>query len=298
MLGVIDETNYGVVPDVDPSYGGTMGTLSDKSAWQTEDIVECGSRVMSRMIVGYSTGFSATFRARRSTGNTCIHNWLIRALGGETPSDELGSFSVIAKTGPQDHHIWTGSVIDTLTLSQSAPASAIQVQVDAISRWHGVSEQGSAFYGPTEVSVTHSKRTVPTPTTPPENRVILSIDEVDVDQYKSWTLTISNALQSDAGAEGQLSLSAGEGSIPTGCEVTLDVTFTSTVSAQTSNLRNAAHLMDIGIAGGNRGARIVIGGETQIILEDCILDATEPDRNAEGPYDETIRLRAGSIRVV
>jgi hypothetical protein len=271
-----------------------MGSLSDKSAWQTEDTVVCGSRVMSREITGFSTGFSASFRVRRSEGCAAVAGWLNRAIGGTTPSHVLPSFSAIAKTGPTDVHIWTGSMVDTLSLSQSAPGSAVQVQVDAVSMWHGYAEGTGAFKGPGGMTANLTNRTVPTTGGAPETRASLRMDAETL-LAKSWSLSISNTLQPVAGASDGLTLSAGGGAIPTGCDITLDMTLQSVADTMTEDLRMASLIPE------DRPTIVLdLGAGTEalsITFEDCIIEAGGVDRTAEGPYDEVLHIRPGSIEV-
>lgn len=299
-LGIIDEDDYNVTPSEVPEYGGTMGTLTDKTAWMTEDMVECGSRVMARELTGYSTGFSAAFRMRRQTGSNFLRNWFIRALGGTSPSHELPSFTALAKIDPNSTAAWTGSTIDTLTISQAAVGAAIQVQVDAVSAWYAVSPGSVTYQGPfnTTKSLPIDRPVVPTGA--PETRATVTLlgntgsELSNLAGVKAWSLSIANALQS---VPAPLELNGSEeygaalgGAYPSSCDITLDITMPAQeIVTSIVGLRNGSTY--------HNASAVVTIGEVTLTLTGLTIDPAQPARNAEGPYDDTLKIRAKTIEV-
>lgn len=285
-LGIMDSTG------ATASYGGTLITLSDKTSWKTEDVVVCGSRSMERITTGISTGFSASMKVRGTDG-TLIKSWIQKAIGTES---DVPSFVAVAKVGPDQYHAWLNSYVDSLTVSQASAGASIQVQVDAVSVWHTFKSLDHPFTDPNGGTM-DIKTAVTTPGAPPVHRtpsitIISSRGDIKTIRPKAWSLSISNALESHPSGSSALCLEAGGGVTPTTCEIILEVTEGSTLDSINDNLRSIVHngaegyTLDVDIQG-------LI--PSTITLEGCVLEAGGPDRTSEGPYDETLRIKATSM---
>lgn len=300
-LGVITESEYGV-PEGKPLYCGTLRTLSDKTAVQREEVVECGQRSKTSLPTQYSTGFTANMILRGSADEqmATLKGWLSKAMGIEPnlmeyyPSAEIPSFTATAKVGPQEHQIWTGSKVDTLTLSQSAPGAFIQMQVDAVSKWHTFMDPSHSAQDEDgdEIAFILDHMAVVSPSGPPMNYARLAYDEIEL-RAQSWSLSVSNSLESDADAsELYGSLAAGKDSTPTGSEITLEVTVPSMASSELDVLRRDKSIEV------NPDDVVAIGfGSYAIVLRDVIVDPAGPDRTSESAYTEKVKITARGLYI-
>jgi hypothetical protein len=298
-LGAMAESEYGT-PTGKPVYCGTLRTLSDKTAIQREDIVECGQRSKTSMPTGYATGFSANMVIRGSADEqmAILKGWLTKAMGIEPgimeyyPAAEIPSFTATAKVGPGEHQIWTGSKVDTLTLSQSAPGALIQMQVEAMSKWHTFTDAENEPIDEDGDVMTLADLGVASPSGPPMNYARLAYFETEL-RAQSWTLSISNSLEGDADAsELYGSLSAGKDSTPTGSEITLEVTVPSMASSELEILRrDKCREFD------DDNPVVVAFGSFAIVLRDVIVDPAGPDRTSESAYSEKVKITARGLYI-
>lgn len=291
VLGVIDETTFNE-PSSAIAYAGTLSRLSDKTALMTEDVVECGSRIVTRQETGFTTGFSATFRVLRPSED-CIRGWLTRALGGTSPSHELPSFTAKAKVGPTTYAAWTGSMVDTLTISQPAVGSAIQVQVDAVSAYAGKGTiGGGTFEGPLGSigKVPATMAVSPGGALEVRGSVEVYMSETLIPLgVKAWTLSISNSLESVPGIVSDETSGAGGGMFPTACDITAELTFSAIESEELDTIRRMKAYPP--------RVEITIG-EVKVVLSNLTVEPAQPDRTSESAYDDTLRVRAKTIEVV
>lgn len=297
-LGMISEMDYGL-PDGNAEYCGTLRTLSDKTAIARESIVECGQRAKASMPTEYSTGFSATMLLRGSADEqmALLKKWIKAVMGTETslmdyhPLAETPSFTASAKVGPGEYQIWTGSRVDSLTLSQSAPGAFVQLQVDAMSKWHTFTDAKNNAIDEDGEVLALGDLSAPAPLGPPISYATLGMEDMEI-RAQSWTLTISNSLQGEAGASETLGcLAAGNGSTPTDFEITLEITAPSMASSELEILRRDK-------CGEISDEPVVIGfGAFGIVLREIFIDPAGPDRTSESAYTEKLKVTARGLYI-
>ncbi len=288
-MTVRDEQEYGKVDTSGQSaYAGTLVSLSINDERETDTIGQCGSMVRAGIIeVARKCDFKAVFNQVRGTG---WEKWLIRALGASSgTSRDLPSFDTSFRVAAGEHHLCTGCVMDTVTMSATNIGSKVELSAQAVCRWHTM----TPFEDADGSSITFPPVEVPygLPLT------FNSLWQYSTDGGSSWTpiktkgftLTISRSLQSDPGVSGDgIRLEAGEGSVPQDIKITLDLTITST-GPEWDAKRLAAMTDDFTL-------KLTLDSKT-ITLRGCVLGIKGPDRT-QASYDETISFDAADMTVV
>lgn len=287
-LTILEESSYGVVPSGTGVYSGTCLTLTDNCSATYENIQSCGARNRSGAFVSQiSCGFTATFSVVRGRG---WEEWIERVQGSLAGvTRDLPSFTTVIRVSPSEVHVWTGCMVDSLTLSAGSIGEHIEFSVTVVARWHTLTplrdSDGSTITAepvpiPSGVHVTYAGNWEYSPDGTSWTRV----------GAKGFTLSCSSNLASDEGAatdaDTAYGLAAGSGSAAQDSSITLDLTITSKDS--TWDLLKHTLPTDLRF-------RCVIDSKT-VTLTGCTLDIAGPTRS-QGTYDETISVTASDLTV-
>lgn len=258
---------------------GRLKTLSDKTKDTYDSYINCGSRANTFFEVSRETGYSATMTVR--TGD--LSEWL--AYGYST-AETLPSITTEVKVGPGEWHLWDGGVVDTLTISASQIGSPIQLTADVVARWHTFKKSGQAYSNPDGTAYTDPGTPVAGTNSLPVRYNSLPVVDGASLNAKSWTLTVSNSIVSDAGVVLGKCLASGCDAYPSDLDITLSMTISSATETAWDKKRQD---------GASVTVKIVLDGKTLTVAG--IIDAQDPDRQSESGYDETITLNHCSLKV-
>lgn len=275
-LVVRPEAVYGTMPAVATNdwYGGTLISFNDESTPDMQEDPGDGTMLFDGAYSGVKDyGFSATFTVPKGPSWS---KWIELALGPGSPmgfKNALSSFSIETSVASDEHLLFKGCKIDKLDIKADL-GQRVEMSVTAFAQ--------SKTIGAT--------RTIPKlakPTTGPVRKTArLKYHGADT-KDKTLTISISRALQKEAGPVGSDVVAAGFDSVPTAADATFTFTETSASSA-----------WDILKAAGTTGktAAITIDGKT-ISSVDCYFPGTDNPNRVQGSYDETITLKAKDMSV-
>lgn len=289
-LTLREEKVYGEIDASGTSvYAGTMISLDTPEEFTTEDIVKCGSLARGGIFrTGASCGFTATFNMVRGQG---WQEWVRRAIGSLTGvQKETPSFDALFRIASDESILFTGSRVNTLTVSATQIGAPIQIKADAMSRWMTVSPFADSDGGSLSMDPVAIPLGVPVTFSKPWRWSSNGQDFQEI-KGKSFTLTISMSLQGEPGtadptSDSSFQLEAGEGSTPQSSEITLDITITS-VGPEWDRMRAA---FTTGLT-----FQTEIDGKT-VTLSGCNLSPSMPSRS-QSSYDETISVTATDIAI-
>lgn len=287
------ESSYGVPTDDSKTSLGWIRNLSDGDTVNTgETPGPCGSR-MSGGVFAVSRQARPSVTVQAPAGHDIIRTWLGMAYDGST-TDALTSpsyQSLMAKVGPGEWHLWTGAKVDTLTVDASGYGEAVEVSADIVARVHAISTSyadSKATFTADGADYSLTPADVPSDAPPVTSTATWTVDGTAVPYQTSWSLKIANNLEPSlgVGADG-VGLEAGQGSTPQECEVTLDITVTSS-GPEWDIERLALGTHELVLTG--------LDGLT-VTLTGCTLGGSGPSRVWSGAYTETLSWTATGMTV-
>lgn len=282
-LQFVKETTFGTTPSTQLSYGGKLASFDHTNTHEIETVVADGARTTEIVTFGkQSAGFSAELGLYRDSGAYSWTQWLELALGdsGETRGD-IDSFSAYVEASPDQHYLFRGSKIDTLTLNATAVGSPLTANLSAVSMQQTMAETKAGV-------LTNAAATVPAlnPVTHSAYPLYVNGSTSITIPAMSYSITITNALTSKEGIVNGMALAAGSAIIPDGA---LDIRLEYTV-VSTSLMWDRLKLAETD----GFTIRHSIGGYT-LTFEDCWLPGDDFPSRSQSVYDETITIQARDV---
>ena len=292
-LEYVVESDFGTLPETAFSYGGRLVTLNPTAGYEIETVVADGSRNVDLITWGKQTvGLSAEMGMYKDSGDYAWTQWLELALGDSDSSAERGdidSFEVYVEAASDQHYLYHGCKIDTLTISAESVGGQATATVDAVCMYAEMAATRAELASNTEATepslnpVTHNSYP----------KATMSDGETSYDvPAMSYTYTIANALTSKEGivtvgdSDEGLALAAGSAIIPDGeLEITAEYTVVSD-SLTWDRLKNAM-TEDVTI-------EHTIGGHT-LKLTGCWMPGDDLPSRSQSVYDETVTFKAKNI---
>lgn len=285
----VKEDTYGVCPASDQTHPtnilGRIITFNSPDSVSVEEIPSQGQRTRSDVV---RTGHNVQWDA--SVNLTA--DMLGYLLGYTSMAKDEYSFSALVKAD-SDKHLFTGSMIDTLSLSATNIGELVTADISCKARWHAV---GTAQLKDADGQTTLNE---PNANTSDSGAPVTFNNQwkwkagngsYAVLNVKSWKLTVSENLQAVAGLSANANgfrLDNGQKSIPQALGIELELTIQAGSSEW--DARRTAFAKDLSF-------QLPIGGRT-VTLTGCNLDAAGPTRQSSGSYDETIKAVATTMTV-
>lgn len=285
-LQIVKETNYGVTPTSSFIYGGRMRTLEMTHDPHPEEMESDKSRERGDVIfTAEDFGFSAELSIFREGS---VYKWTelfeltLGSLNG--PTDDIPSFSTVLQVAKDQYFLAKGCKMNSLELSASKVGSQMYANIDVISMLitnakgtlGELGTLGTPAVKPSEPPITYAR--YPT----------CNLPNMATIPARSWNLKINNNLERKEGFVDQKALTAGVGSIPgeaISIELTMDILSTSSFW---DNLKlNLTKGFNVTLYVHNRPVELI----------DCYLPSNDLPSRSHTPYDETITIRARSIKV-
>jgi len=280
------EQTYGTTPTgVGFGYFGFMNSMQETGNGNEEELIADGSRIFDSVIHRMrSAGFDATVNLFRDQGT-----WTWKDILGfaYSPTQDPPSFSALMKIDYNEYVMFTGCKMDKLVLSAESVGSKVLAKASVKALEHLTHQTSKAGYG----ASLGNENPGPSPKTPviydayPQMTVGGTTSQI---WARSFSISISNALEEKEGIVSNKALAAGNGLLPGMCNVELEYSLLSK-NADWDNRKLA----------GTDGITIVqvIGGHT-LTFSNCYIVTDDHPSRSQSSYDETVRFKAGSMTVV
>lgn len=283
-LQYIKETSFGTLPSGALSYGGKLSTQSQTNSFDIETFCADGSRTAELVNFGaQEVGFDAEVGMYLDDGDYSW-TWLLgMALGTSASRADVPSFSALFEAAPDQHYLYRGCKVDTLTLTASGVGKMVMASVKAKAM------DGTSGASKSELC-TNADATVPALNPVTHNAYpVITLDGSDITvPAMSWTVDIANGLVLKEGIVDGKALKGGSAIYPDGMlTISLEYTIPST-SLTWDRLKMLA----------DEQPRFTVThkvGGYVLTFSNCWLQPDDMPSRSQTGYDETVTINASDV---
>lgn len=283
-LQYIKEAAFGVLPTGNLLYGGKLSTQSQTNSFDIETFCADGSRTAEIVNFGaQEVGFDAELGTYLDDGDYSW-TWLLEmALGSSASRGDIPSFSALFEAAPDQHYLYKGCKVDTLTLSASGVGKMVMASIKAKAM------DGASGATKSELC-TNSDATVPALNPVTHNAYpTISLDGESITvPAMSWTIDVANGLTLKEGIVDGKALKGGSAIYPDGMlTISLEYTIPST-----SLTWDAFKML------ADEQPRFTVThkvGDYILTFSGCWLQPDDMPSRSQTGYDETITINASDM---
>ena len=281
-LQYIVESNFGVLPSGQLSYGGKLQTQSQTNSHDIETFAEDGSRTVGLKTWGQQeAGFSVELGTYLDSGD---YSWtyLLKLAMGESGAarGDIDSFSALFEAAPDQFYLYRGCKVNSLTLAASGVGKAMMATMDAVAM---IGEEPATTKAQL---LSNADATIPALNPVTHNKYPeMSLDSVVIPAM-SYSITIGNNLVQKEGIVDGKALKGGSLIYP-GDIMSVSMEYTVASTSLFWDRLKMAETDDFTVTH-------QIGGY-ELTFEHCWIPGDDMPSRTQTGYDETITFNAANI---